>query len=147
MTDRERPGDKYVIDTNIVIGTMQGIIEVANFMEKVEVNQSQVLYSVIVEAELFSSHLLTEEDKVNLRQLLNMGEIIDVDSEVALKAAQLRALSRELCQRRMKLPDALVAATAVLHSATLVTRNIDDFKHLRQHGLRLYNPLTPSPIQ
>ena len=144
MIDRERAWSKYVIDTNVIIDTMQGIPEAANFMEMVDANksqsQSQILYSVVVEAELFSSHLLTEEDKIDLRQLLNIGEIIDVDSEVALKAAELRSLSRKLYQRKMKLPDALVAATAFLYSATLVTRNIDDFKHLQEHGLRLRNP-------
>lgn len=142
MIDRERAWSKYVIDTNVVIDTMQGIPEAANFMEIVDANksQSQMLYSVVAEAELFSSHLLTEEDKIDLRQLLNIVEIIDVDSDVALKAAELRSLSRKLYQRKMKLPDALVAATAFLYSATLVTRNIEDFKHLQEHGLRLRNP-------
>ncbi|CEP68833.1 Uncharacterized [Moorella glycerini] len=62
MTAREQALNKYVIDTNIIIDTMQGVAEAVNFMEKVEVEEVQVFYSVIVEAELFSSHLLTEED-------------------------------------------------------------------------------------
>lgn len=136
--------NKYVVDTNIVIATMQGIPEAVDFMEAIESTESEVLYSVIVEAELFSSPLLTEDDKTDLRKLLSMGDIIDVDSETALKAAELRALSRRLYHRKMKLPDALVAATALMTSATLVTRNVEDFKHLQRHGLRIHNPFGPS---
>lgn len=75
MTVQEQACSKYVIDTNVIVYTMQGIPEAVSFMEMVGANQSQILYSVIVEAELFSSHLLTKEDKTDLRKLLNMGEL------------------------------------------------------------------------
>ncbi|CEP68832.1 PIN domain [Moorella glycerini] len=87
---------------------------------------------------------MTEEDKKDLRRLLNLGDIIDVDSKIALKAGELRALSRKNYKRKLKLPDALVAATAIMCSGTLVTRNTDDFKHLSKHGLCLYNPFVQS---
>jgi predicted nucleic acid-binding protein len=38
----------------------------------------------------------------------------------------------------MKLGDALIAATALLHDLPLVTRNEEDFKHVA--GLRVLNP-------
>jgi predicted nucleic acid-binding protein len=45
----------------------------------------------------------------------------------------------ELCKRsRIKLPDAIIAATALTENYILVTRNIDDFKHIT--GLELLNP-------
>lgn len=65
----------------------------------------------------------------------------NVTSELALKAAELRALSKKKYQRKLKLPDAIVAATALLNSAVLVTRNVDDFRHLQAEGLFLWNPL------
>ena len=40
--------------------------------------------------------------------------------------------------RRMKLGDALIAVTALLHELPLVTRNVDDFKHIA--GLQIINP-------
>lgn len=40
--------------------------------------------------------------------------------------------------RRMKLGDALIAATALLYDLPLVTRNVDDFKHIA--GLQIINP-------
>lgn len=75
-----------------------------------------------------------------IRGILDLGEIINVDSEIALKAAELRALSRKNYQRKLKLPDAIIAATAFMCSAVLITRNIEDFSHLCDHGLRIWNP-------
>ncbi|MGB0561791.1 MAG: type II toxin-antitoxin system VapC family toxin [Spirulinaceae cyanobacterium] len=42
-------------------------------------------------------------------------------------------------QRRMTLGDALIAATALVHELTLVTRNVEDFRWVE--GLTLMNPL------
>nr|WP_165791964.1 type II toxin-antitoxin system VapC family toxin [Desulfocucumis palustris] len=100
----------------------------------------EIYYSTIVEAELFSFHELTEEQRVKVRGILELGEIIDVDSEIALKAAELGALSRKNYQRKLKLPDAIVAAIASVHSAVLITRNVEDFNFLREHGLRIWDP-------
>lgn len=40
----------------------------------------------------------------------------------------------------MKLGDAIIAATAVEYGVPLVTRNVDDFKHIS--SLRIINPFT-----
>ncbi|MGD0153121.1 MAG: type II toxin-antitoxin system VapC family toxin [Thermacetogeniaceae bacterium] len=137
MTGQEPPFNRYVVDTNIVIYTLKGIEQAVAAMEKFEDDDIEVYYSTIVEAELFSFHELTEEESGKIRAVLDLGEIVYVDSEVALKAAELRLLSRKTYQRKLKLPDAIVAATALVYSAVLVTRNIEDFDHLKKHDLLL----------
>lgn len=97
---------------------------------------------MIVEAELFSSSKLTEEDVADLRKVLDLGEIIEVNSPIALKAGELRRLCKIDHNISLKLPDALIAATAIKHAATLVTRNADDFDHLLDYGLQLWNPFS-----
>ncbi|HHV19158.1 MAG TPA: type II toxin-antitoxin system VapC family toxin [Thermoanaerobacterales bacterium] len=141
MIDQEPAFNRYLVDTNIVIYTLKGVEKIVKVMEKLENNTNKVYYSTIVEAELFSFHELTREQRIKIRGILDIGEIIDVDSEVALKAAELRSLSRKIYKRKLKLPDAIVAATAFLCSAVLVTRNVEDFNHLCNHGLHIWNPL------
>jgi toxin FitB len=51
---------------------------------------------------------------------------------VATRAISLRQ------NRRMGLADAIIAATALVHNLPLVTRNVDDFKHIG--GLTIINP-------
>jgi predicted nucleic acid-binding protein len=38
----------------------------------------------------------------------------------------------------MKLPDAIIAATALVYDLTLITRNTSDFKNME--GLKVINP-------
>lgn len=89
---------------------------------------------------MFSFHQLSDEQKKIIRDLLNLGELVDVDSAVAMQAAEFRLISREKYERKMKLPDAIVAATAFLNSVLLITRNVKDFYHLEEHGLSLWSP-------
>ena len=62
-----------------------------------------------------------------------------------MECAMIRSLNDEIVQRvieirqvnRIKLPDAIIAATALQNSAILVTRNTKDFKTL---ALETHNP-------
>ncbi|MCL5779525.1 MAG: PIN domain-containing protein [Firmicutes bacterium] len=65
---------------------------------------------------------------------------MEVNSKIARKAGDLRNISRNIYKKKLKLPDAIIAATAIEYSAILVTRNENDFCHLLEHGLSLYNP-------
>ena len=40
---------------------------------------------------------------------------------------------------KIKLPDAIIAATAMVYNLILVTHNVDDFKNIQ--GLKIVNPL------
>lgn len=63
------------------------------------------------------------------------GRILPIDSVVALRCARLHVPDRR-GER-----DALIAATALVHGMTVVTRNIVDFQHT---GVPLLNPWDPS---
>jgi toxin FitB len=71
-----------------------------------------------------------EDEEPNVRRLLAGTDEIPVDRRVAERAGLLR---RQL--PRLRMPDALIAATALVHSLTLHTQNTRDFKHVP--GLRL----------
>ena len=85
-------------------------------------------YSVITRAELLAG--ATEEDEPSVRRLLAGMDELPVNRQVAERAGLLR---REHPQLRM--PDALIAATALVHSLRLHTKNLRDFR--RVPGLRL----------
>jgi toxin FitB len=85
-----------------------------------------VHYSSITRAELFAGHA-SEERRV--RRVLEPFSELLVDRAVTERAGRLRR------KNRIRLPDALIAATALEHRLTLVTRNTGDFEAIR--GLRL----------
>ncbi|WP_366078947.1 type II toxin-antitoxin system VapC family toxin [Thermococcus sp.] len=63
---------------------------------------------------------------------MSFAYVIPLTDEIADVAIELRR------KVSIKLPDAVIAATALLHNLTLVTRNVKDFEKVK--GLRIYNP-------
>lgn len=61
--------------------------------------------------------------------------VLDIDTTVALRCAQLH-IPDPRAER-----DALIAATALVHGMTIITRNIADFKEI---GVQLINPWQPA---
>jgi predicted nucleic acid-binding protein len=88
--------------------------------------------SLISRVEALGFDRITAEESARLEKVFAWMEVLPVDDAVAEAAILLRRV------RRMKLGDALIAATALLHDLPLVTRNEEDFKHVA--GLRVLNP-------
>jgi len=107
-----------LVDTDIFVDHLRGAHELRPA-------QHRLFYSVITRAELFSG--TTGSDMVV--RLLSAFRELPVDREVAERAGRIRRESG------LRLPDALVAATALVHGLALATRNRRDFDCVR--GLRL----------
>jgi tRNA(fMet)-specific endonuclease VapC len=88
-----------------------------------------VAYSAVTRAELFAGKR-GEEDRI--RSVLSPFQELVVDREVAEVAGRVRR------ETDLSLPDGLIAATAIVHNVTLMTRNLRHFQ--RVDGLRLVWP-------
>ena len=88
--------------------------------------------SLIARVEALGFHRITAGERERMDKVFAWVEVLPVDDAVADAAILLRQA------RRMKLGDALIAATALLYELPLVTRNVDDFKHIA--GLQIINP-------
>jgi toxin FitB len=75
---------------------------------------------------------LETERQERLAQLVSSLPEMGLDEEVIQRAISLRR------ERKMSLADSIIAATALRHQMPLVTRNVDDYKHVQ--GLTLINP-------
>ncbi|MCB9433343.1 MAG: type II toxin-antitoxin system VapC family toxin [Ardenticatenaceae bacterium] len=113
-----------VFDTNIVIDALNGI-------EKADAEYGRyerVLISRITWMEVLIG---AKENEANLRDFLqSYFEIVPLDLGVAESAIQIRRV------QRIRLPDAIIWATARTNDALLVTRNTKDF-HPDWAGVRL----------
>lgn len=116
----------YVFDTNILILYSKREPHLTNTLEQWTRAGSPLLISTVVEAELLSWHQLTMENIHEIKETLSIFTAIPVDSFVAHTAASLR--------RRYRTPliDSIIAATALLQNAPLVTRNAKDFSKIRE---------------
>ena len=55
--------------------------------------------------------------------------MLELEQPVKLKTAEIRKA------HKLKLPDAIIAATAIVYDLTLISRNVSDFKNI--NGLKI----------
>jgi len=93
------------------------------------------LVSAISIAEVLGYPGLTAEDEAIFEEWFAELAVHGVTEPILRGAATLRR------QRRMKLGDSIIAATALAIGAELVTRNVDDFQHIAE--MKIINPFEP----
>lgn len=109
----------FAFDTNILIDTLLGSVQARDELRR-SAQRGRVWVSRIVWIEVLSKG---EGEGLRRAETLLSGFGIDeIDQEIATRAAALR---RE--RPRLKLPDAIILATALTKGRVLVTRNTKDF--------------------
>jgi toxin FitB len=121
-----------VLDTNILIySTKPGGDNLRPW-----VDDPNAIVSIVTRIEALGfSGISAQEEAAIERALRELPETALTDA-VAVRAISLRQ------ERKMSLADAIIAATALTHNLPLVTRNVDDFKHI--NGLKIINPFATS---
>ena len=102
-------GFSFVADTNFLIDVHEGKPKVEPFLE------GTVVVSVISEIELLGWYKINNEEKKALRSLLDDCVIFELTSAIRKVAIELRQ------QKKIKTPDAIVAATAIHLQLPLVS--------------------------
>lgn len=110
-----------LVDTDIFIDHLRGAAEL-------KPGRNRLHYSVVTRAELFAGNTATDL----ITQVLAPFRELPVDRAVAERAG------RVVREFQLRMPDALIAATALENRLTLTTRNRKDFEKVR--GLRLRTP-------
>jgi len=120
-------GKKFLIDTNAVIDYLAGRLP-QNGVNKIEdiLNNDIAVISIIVKIELLSFNPPNEEDLQIIETLINRCTLIQLEESIAKKTYLLRR------EHKIKLPDAIIAAIALVYNFTLVTRNLSELKILRR---------------
>lgn len=115
-------GKNYLIDTNVIIDFAQKRLpkQAIFFLAKIIDDEPKI--SVINKIELLGFAKSTKA----IVTFVNASFIFDLDNSVINKTIELRKT------HKIKLPDAIIAATAIVHNLTLITHNISDFKQIKQ---------------
>ena len=105
-----------LFDTNILIDHLNGVIKATR-----EITRSKSpAISVITWVEVMTGAASSGEEAI-LRAFLSNFQCLEMTREVADRAAVIRR------QKRLKMPDAIILATAEAAGRVLVTRNVKDF--------------------
>ena len=131
-------GANFLIDTNAGIDFLNGKLPPAStvWLEQL-LDAQQLAMSVVVRIELLSWQGAPAEMQA-LEDFIAATEVLPLDEPVTQQTIRLRQ------QHRVKLPDAIIAATALAHGIPLLTRNVSDFQALT--GLAVFNLHEAAPL-
>lgn len=126
-------GIKYLWDTNTAIYYLQQQFPpgAEKFIDDL-LKDEQPVISAITEIELLCWKTASEKDLEVLHNFINDALVIELEQPIKLKTADIRKV------HRIKLPDAIIAATAIVYDLTLISRNVVDFSNI--NGLKIINP-------
>ena len=122
-------GQKYLMDTNAVIDYLGNNIPTQG---SVFLDNLPIIISVVTRIEVLGWYGVTSQQLEQLNSFIITAQIFSIEEKIILKTIDLRQ------QHKIKLPDAIIAATALAYDFTLITSNISDFRNIKD--LRLINP-------
>ena len=109
-------GLEYLADTNAVLYLLSGNACMAPYLGK------RLTVSVISVMELLSFPAITSDEEKTIRAFLDQCEVIQISELVREQTIRIRR------QYNVKLPDAIIAATAISYDLTLLTADNGVFK-------------------
>ena len=115
-------GNKIVLDTNVIIFASKQQL----YFDKLLENYDDVFVSIITYMEVYGYNFGNAIEKQLLDAFFENIEIIDVDTAIAQIVIDYRTVSL----KKIKLPDAIILATAKKLNSTLLTDDWDDFLNM-----------------
>ncbi len=116
-----------VIDSNILIDAMNGIVDAVGFLEEQQIVEIQI--SIVSAMELIAG-CRNKIEMTELQRFFQKCSFLPVTVTISQVAFQL--MESFYLSHGLTLPDALIAATAIEHDLTLYTRNTRHFRMIPQ---------------
>jgi predicted nucleic acid-binding protein len=115
-------GNKALLDTNVIIFASKHQIDIGKLLSSYD-----FFYTSIVSfMEVYGHTFARQEEKDLIDDLFENLEIVDVNQAIAKQVI----VYRKNRAKKIKLPDAIILATARYLDAELVTDDWDDFKNI-----------------
>lgn len=125
--------EQYLIDTNVVSGYLSASYSAGGMDLLDSVVDAVPNLSVITQIELlcWNTEAATMQ---NVKSFIADSVVMDLNADVIAKCVTIRK------GRKIKTPDAIIAATALANGFILITGNAKDFGNI--NGLKILNPNT-----
>ncbi|MBF0628572.1 MAG: type II toxin-antitoxin system VapC family toxin [Magnetococcales bacterium] len=117
---------KYLFDSNLLIYHLNNLLPPCGRQWIVAGLREGAAYSVMTRIEILGYPLPLDQLQTARRLL---GGLIEIGLTESILE---RTIAFRQCHRRLKIPDALIAATAREYALPLVTRNLSDFDKIAE---------------
>jgi predicted nucleic acid-binding protein len=114
--------------------------------QRVEAGQATIVLSAVTEAELLVRPMLEANESAieRIADLLSEDgiEVIEVDRAIARRSALIRAGQQRAGRKSLKLPDAMIVATALDARCDAIVGNDKDWKKIEGLPLLILDDIT-----
>lgn len=123
--------EQHLMDTNVVSDYFSATFPIAGMEFMDTVIDATPILSVITQIELlcWKTDSMTEQ---KVKDFISDSVVLDITPDVINHCVDLRK------GKKIKTPDAIIAATALAYGYTLITNNQKDFAHIK--GLKIVDP-------
>jgi predicted nucleic acid-binding protein len=125
-------GGRYLLDSNTVIDYIASIYPDRTRKWLNQLIDEEINVSVITKIEVLSFDPDKDDNYSILVDFFKATNIFELTTDIVSKTIHLRQ------KQKIKLPDAIIAATALQNGLILISRNIRDFKNIK--GLQVIDP-------
>lgn len=125
-------GQKYLIDSNVIIDYTSSRLPDPGTAFVEEIFNTDFFISVVVKIEVLGYNDAVQKMQ-RLEHFIATAYVFMLNDNITSQTITLRKTIPKL-----KLGDAIIAATALTNHLTLITRNTSDFQNIP--GLELFNP-------
>lgn len=122
-------GNKVLLDSNILIYLSKGQLEFTGIQEKYD----RFYISIITYMEVLGYDFKNEPELKLIAGFLNKFNIAELNMDIAMEVISIRK------KKKIKLPDAVIIATANYLECDLLTENKKDFKSIYKN-LKIIKP-------
>ncbi|MBK7505364.1 MAG: type II toxin-antitoxin system VapC family toxin [Bacteroidetes bacterium] len=123
---------RYLLDTNVVINYLDASLPVAGMQLLNDIVDSDPMISIITKMETLGYNFTSIDEQITMETFINGSTILELNNDIVEKTIAIRK------SKKIKLPDAIIAATALAYDLVVVSRNTSDFKNIQ--GLQVIDP-------
>jgi len=122
----------YLLDTNAIINYLDASLPVAGTQLLNTIVDDEPMVSIITKMETLGFYFNSAEEQTTMETFINGCTILDLNNDIVNKTISIRK------SKKIKLPDAIIAATALVYDLIVISRNTSDFKNI--DGLQVIDP-------
>jgi predicted nucleic acid-binding protein len=119
-------GNRFLLDTNAILYILAGDQTLADFLF-----EKELVISIITKMELLSYKNITPQERQTIKNFISDFTIVNIDEKIKLNTIEVKKTSN------MKLPDSIIAATAISLKLPLITSD-KQFKSIPDLNLVYY---------
>jgi len=125
-------GKRYLLDSNTVIDYIAGLYSGKAMQWLNQIIDEEIVVSVITKIEVLSFDPDKDDNYPILVDFFETSTILELSDSIVNKTIEIRQ------RQKIKLPDSVIASTALVNGLVLISRNTKDFRTISD--LEVINP-------